>query len=84
MQRQFPRINFSSFMGTFVLVVFWLAVIFAFSVLTPKTAVCFAGLWVLGFIIAAISHIAPYFFLATKLYWPSFSASCLNLIGHDP
>jgi hypothetical protein len=51
-------------MGIFVLVVFWLAVIFAFSVLTPKTALCFAGLWVLGFVIAAVSHIAPYFFLA--------------------
>jgi hypothetical protein len=51
-------------MGLFVLVVFWLAVIFAFTSISVKTSLCFAGLWVLGLVIVSISHIAPFFFLA--------------------
>jgi hypothetical protein len=51
-------------MGLFVLVIFWVAVIFAFSTLGVRAALCFAGLWVLGFAIVAIFHIVPYFFLA--------------------
>jgi hypothetical protein len=51
-------------MGIFVLVIFWVAVVFAFSVLNSKTALCFAGLWLLGFATVSIFHVAPYFFLA--------------------
>jgi len=51
-------------MGIFVLVVFWVAVVFAISVLSVRTALCFAGLWILGLVIVTVFHIEPVFFLA--------------------
>jgi hypothetical protein len=51
-------------MGILVLVVFWVAVVFAFCVVSPKTGLCFAGLWVLGLVILSAFHIAALLFVA--------------------
>jgi len=51
-------------MGIFLLVIFWLAVIYAFSSLGAKAALFFAGLWVLGLIVVSVLHLNGLFFLA--------------------
>lgn len=56
------RTNCYKFMGIVVLVIFWVAVGFAFFVIGAKTALSFAGLWAIGLLGTGALHIAPLFF----------------------
>lgn len=60
-------------MGLFVLAVFWVSVGFAFFVLNAKTALTFAGLWLVGFAVVIGLHIQPLLFLA----YEAILAACL-------
>lgn len=51
-------------MALIILAVFWVGVGFAFFVLNAKTALTFAGLWIVGMLVMGALHISPYFFLA--------------------
>ena len=56
-----------------VLVLFWVAVGFAFYSLGAKTALTFIGLWVIGLFGAGYLHLDPYLFLA----YEAVLAACL-------
>jgi len=63
-------------MGLIVLVLFWVAVGFAFFVLGAKSALSFAGLWVTGLFVTGALHISPLFFLA----YEALLAACLSIM----
>lgn len=56
-----------------ILVLFWVAVVFAFFVLNAKTALGFAGLWAVGLFVASFLHANPFVFLA----YETLLAACL-------
>ena len=51
-------------MGIIILVIFWVAVIFSISTLGSRTALIFAGLWLIGLVIDVVLHIGGFYFIA--------------------
>ena len=72
---QITKVAFK-FMALIVLIIFWVAVGFAFFVLGAKTALSFGGLWVLGVLLAGAIHLVPFFFLA----YEALLAACLCIM----
>jgi len=50
--------------GSFVLVVFWVGVCFAFAVLGARVALVFIALWLAGVVLSALFSLQPFLFIA--------------------